>query len=1113
MPKTFGECKYYGSNKHHPDDCEFYPGCEICGSIAHEIADCPKNLRNNRKQRDYLTRSVWYLDSGCSRHMIGVKQYLHKYSKESGPKVVFGDDSSGDTEGYGSVNCNRITFTRVAYVNGLKHNLISISQLCDANFKVLFTKTQGTIFNQNDKVVLIAPRRRDVYVIDISFFNKDCNACFFAKASPSVNWLWHKRLSHLNFKNINNLAKHNLISGIPSLNFSKDKNYLACEKGKHHRALFKTKRSFSISKSLHLLHMDLFRPKKSDAADCIISFIRKMENINEVRVKELRSDNGTEFKNHKLEEFYDEKGISQNFSSPCTIEQNGVAERRNRTLIEAAKTISIIVKRHGKTTYDVVRGRSPDISYFHVFGCPVHIHNHRDHLGKFDEKANDGFFLGYSPVDKAFRVFNIRRQELEETIYVTFSEDDEAISQTSTEGDAINFNENRSFPDDKFIKPKSKDTQCSVNIEYFSYVSAYENITSAVLPTLQNSVTSEESPEFTIVNDLLAIYEHDHAESTDILESAEPQDNVLNRWSREKHIELVNIIGEPLAGITTRSRVKDSDAASAHKCLYVNFLSKIEPKKLIEALEEEGWVIAIQEELNQFERNKMDMKSAFLNGKISEEVYVQQPPVFESSEFPDHVYKLDKALYRLKQAPRAWYQANRKESHLVAVKRIFRKCISGGCHILGGKLVCWSAKKQSSVAMSSVEADAIVISNNLVLHSRTKHIDIRYHFIRDHILKGDIELHFVPTELQLADIFTKPLAKPSFTRLVAELGNLNHFTALTKEPSSMYIEYLKDLWYTTEVDDATKDISFSLSLFENQLLFTRFDFLGAIGLTDSKTIVPLPPKGTVRAGLATLGLANKDKPSLTSTKLGSHDQMNLSQQTIAYCLIFGLEINIEDIIFKDLINKLQNGKKNRETNICYTRYISLTPSASEVSLTSHMLKVAKLSKEPEEPLILPSKEVNAEESADKSQSGTNVQPLSQPKAPTAKKYKKKKIISLTQLKVSNVSIEMNPSSTTTHLQATEEFVVTAVPLQSLATSITAEKIVETKEVAEELTLEIPTIEQLLDEVDNHNKAIQATSESPYDTESEIKVVKSFLTSHLSELQDQTMNDYEFSADI
>ncbi|GJZ63054.1 retrovirus-related pol polyprotein from transposon TNT 1-94 [Tanacetum coccineum] len=313
---------------------------------------------------------------GCSRHMTQVKQYLHIYSKESGPKVVFGENSSGDTEGYGSVNYNVITFTRVANVNGLKHNLINISQLCDANFKVLFTKTQGTIFNKNNKVVLIAQRRRDVYVIDIP-------------VKPQT-------------------TSHNIYTLVIVDEYSK------------YTWVF-------------------FLKKKSDAADCTMSFIKKMENLNELKVKELRSDNRTEFRNHKLEEFNDEKGISHNFSSPCTPKQNGVAERRNRTLIEAARTISIIVKRHGKITYDVFRGRSHEVSYFYVYGCPVFIHNHKDPLGKFDEKANDGFFLGYSPVAKSFRVFNIRRQEMEETYHVTFSEDDEAISQTSTKGDAINF--------------------------------------------------------------------------------------------------------------------------------------------------------------------------------------------------------------------------------------------------------------------------------------------------------------------------------------------------------------------------------------------------------------------------------------------------------------------------------------------------------------------------------------------------------------------------------------------------------------------------------------------------------------------------------------------------
>ncbi|GKD71241.1 retrovirus-related pol polyprotein from transposon TNT 1-94, partial [Tanacetum coccineum] len=171
-----------------------------------------------------------------------------------------------------------------------------------------------------------------------------CNVYFFAKGSSNVNWLWHKRLSHLNFKNINKLVRQNLVVGLPSLAFSKDNTCSAYKKGKHHRASFKTKRSFSISKCLHLLHMDLFGPVKPQTIShnkytlvIVDEYSRKMENLNEVRVKELRSDNGIEFRNHKLEEFCDEKGISQNFSSLCTLEQNGVAERRNKTLIEAAK--------------------------------------------------------------------------------------------------------------------------------------------------------------------------------------------------------------------------------------------------------------------------------------------------------------------------------------------------------------------------------------------------------------------------------------------------------------------------------------------------------------------------------------------------------------------------------------------------------------------------------------------------------------------------------------------------------------------------------------------------------------------------------------------------------
>ncbi|GJX21695.1 retrovirus-related pol polyprotein from transposon TNT 1-94 [Tanacetum coccineum] len=439
--KPFPLCTYCGFNDYRPDDYKNYHECGIYRSYDHftlghrhviqirggvldessqsngssigvKCNTCGSILHLPLTIMSLITSKEVRKFSGCSRVLTGSKSYLQqicssnadKYVEQPGPKVVFGDNSSCITVGYGSVNCGGVVFTKVAFVNGLKCNLISISQP--------------------------SPRRNDVYVLDMSSLTLK-GACFFSKASESVNWLWHKRLSNLNFKNSNKLTKQNKVLGLPFLVYSKDKPCTACEKGKHHRASFKTKQNFSIGKCLHLLHMDLFGPvspmsinnekytlvivdeysrytwvhflkKKSQAPIIIMSFIRMVENQNDIKVKQILTDNETQFRNHELESFCDKKGISQNFSSPYTPEQNGVAERKNITLIKTARTMLngsvlskhfwteavriacytqnrlIIVKRHDKTPYEIFREIIPDISYFYVFGCPVFIHNHKD---------------------------------------------------------------------------------------------------------------------------------------------------------------------------------------------------------------------------------------------------------------------------------------------------------------------------------------------------------------------------------------------------------------------------------------------------------------------------------------------------------------------------------------------------------------------------------------------------------------------------------------------------------------------------------------------------------------------------------------------------------------
>ncbi|GKB29558.1 retrovirus-related pol polyprotein from transposon TNT 1-94 [Tanacetum coccineum] len=513
------------------------------------------------------------------------------------------------------------------------------------------------------------------------------------------------------------------------------------------------------------------------------------------------------------------------------------------------------MKGHLKTSYEIFCKRILNITFLHVFGCPDYIHNHKYHLRKFDEKADDGYLLGYSLVSKAFRVFNTRRQQTEETYHITFDESPDAIKFSKPSINNINIAKNERYPPDKYLHPDKPSQMCQTNSNHVSFIEPYK------------------CPELVILETEVSLDQNG-------------------------------------AGMLTRAMAKELGASLAHECLFVDFLSEEEPKKVSEALQHPGWVDSMQDELNQFAKNKfwilvhapysktiigsewvfrnkrdetriiiknkvrlvaqgynqqegidydetfapvvrlkliriflafatymnfivyqMDVKSAFLNGKLKEEVYVKQPLGFESNEFPNHVCKLDKAIYGLKQAPREWYetlltvltehkfirekyvkdllkkydingsslktpmvppnklgldlngkavnetryQANPKESHLIDVKRIFRKSTSGAYQLLGCKLVCLSAKKQQSVAMSLAEAEyvavagccanilwmksqltsydiiyekvpifcdntsVIVISNNPVLHSRTKHIDIRYHFIRDHILKGDIE--------------------------------------------------------------------------------------------------------------------------------------------------------------------------------------------------------------------------------------------------------------------------------------------------------------------------------------------------------------------------------------
>nr|GEX51260.1 retrovirus-related Pol polyprotein from transposon TNT 1-94 [Tanacetum cinerariifolium] len=419
-------------------DCTFYENKMVEKSVVNNKGKgtSQKGVRpvwNNARRGNpqYTLQDQGIFDSGCSRHITGNKSFLTEYQEIDGGFVAFGGSPKG----------GKIT-----------------------DFKLL----------DESQVLLKVPRQNNMYNFDLKNVVPSGDlTCLFTKATIDDSNLWHRRLGHINFKTLNKLVRGNLVRALPSKNFKNDHSYVACKKGKQHKASCKTKLVSSISQPLQMLHMDLFGltfvkslnkkmyfliitddfsrfswvfflASKDETSEILKTFIIGIKNQLNHRIKIIRCNNGTEFKNSEMNQFCQMKGIKREFSVARTPQQNGVAERKNRTLIKAARTMLadsllpttfwaeavntacyvqnrvLVTKPHNKTPYELLIGRSPNLEFMRPFGCPVTILNTLDHLGKFDGKADEGFLVGYSVNSKAFKVFNSRTKKLEENMHVNF---------------------------------------------------------------------------------------------------------------------------------------------------------------------------------------------------------------------------------------------------------------------------------------------------------------------------------------------------------------------------------------------------------------------------------------------------------------------------------------------------------------------------------------------------------------------------------------------------------------------------------------------------------------------------------------------------------------------
>ncbi|KAK0605240.1 hypothetical protein LWI29_024494 [Acer saccharum] len=426
-----------------------------------------------------------------------------------------------------------------------------------------------------------------------------------------------------------------------------------------------------------------FLRNKTKAFDYFKKFCNQVQNEKGLGIKKIfriRSDHGTEFENAKFSEFCDGLGISHEFSAPRTPQQNGVVERKNRVLQEMARVMlnskkvprnlwaeavntacyvsNRVFKRPGtkQMSYELWKGKKPNVSYFHTFGSKCYILNDRDHLGKFDAKSDVGLFLGYAINSRAYRVFNLTTKTIMESINVKI-DDLSMLNLCDDNGDnepKENMLNDTKTPIDVASSVSSQDDENDSHVEVVS-----QGLENALNDNQQNDQVVEHShPRLRNLH-----YQEDIIAIVDEYWVGAMQEE-LNQFERNEVWSLVprpkdiNVIGTKWV---FRNKTDESGKIVRNKARLVaqgytqvegvDFDETFAPVARLESIRLLLSITCIKK----FNLFQMDVKSAFLNGYFQEEVYVEQPKGFVDPHSPNHVFKLKKALYGLKQAPRAWY--------------------------------------------------------------------------------------------------------------------------------------------------------------------------------------------------------------------------------------------------------------------------------------------------------------------------------------------------------------------------------------------------------------------------------------------------------------------------
>ncbi|KAK1609721.1 hypothetical protein QYE76_033394 [Lolium multiflorum] len=543
----------------------------------------------------------WVFDSGCTNHMTGGRGVLDQFIEDINKKssITFGDNSKGKVLGYGKVAISKdLCLETVMLVEHLGYNLLSIYHLADAGYNSYFTKYYVQVFrSDNLKLVLVGYVENNLYVVDLSKESPSFSTCLMA-AKHDEGWLWHRRLGHVNMRNLKQLLKGEHIVGLTGVSFEKDRVCSACVAGKQLKKKHPIKSIVTTSRPLELLHLDLFGPShydtlggskyglvivddysryswvfllksKDETHREFITFAKKAQRMYESEIKAIRTDNGTEFKNYTMQEFVDDEGIKHEFSAPYTPQQNGVVERKNRTIIEMARTM-------------LSEFNSPHNFWGEAISTAVHYSN-RLFLRPLHNKTPYELLTGNdddpSSAIKHMGIGHIRPMEVHN------DDQDDGVDVSSTP--QVEPSSTQAEPSSATQEPSStQDESQSEEQEEDPHSMEQDH---------------DDDQETSSTHDQAQVVPHDQVLARDEFIDHEGTVRKIKAATRASDMKVDQVLGSISRGVVTRRH----HALLITYCQHHAFVSSFEPLKVHEALVDPDWVIAMQEELECFTRNEV----------------------------------------------------------------------------------------------------------------------------------------------------------------------------------------------------------------------------------------------------------------------------------------------------------------------------------------------------------------------------------------------------------------------------------------------------------------------------------------------------------------------------